>query len=204
MHVRGGDRPPNPEFLVVSGGVTVDRFQVVLRNLRLQSVQTHGAKDSVDVRYVGPGPYLVDLPAASLTGGVFTPLISGYGIGAKGFYEMDIDLAPVSAADVEAVPSLAPLLGRTFVITGRTAQGAPFSIESSLQQVLPRPSVFRLGMNHNNIDVNIAPNTWFVQTDGGVLDPGDPTVHGLIEMNVAASIDAYEDDNLDGNPDPLG
>lgn len=204
VHVRGGDRPPNPEFLVVDGGVEVDRFQVVLRNLRLQSVQTDGGFDSPDARFIGPGPYLVDLPAASLTGGAFTKLISDYGIGAKGFYELDIDLAPVSDADVQAVPELAPLLGKTFVISGRTQQGEPFTFDSSLRQVLVRQTVFRLGMNHNNIDVNIAPNTWFVQPDGGVLDPADPAVHGLIDSNVAGSIDGYEDDNLDGNPDPLG
>ena len=54
VHVRGGDRPPNPEELVreddaagsgglaVNGGVTVDSFQIVLRNMRLQEAPTDG------------------------------------------------------------------------------------------------------------------------------------------------------------------
>src|SRR5437763_765505 len=64
---------------------------------------------------------------------------------------------------------------------------------------------FRIGLNHNNLDVNISPNTWFA-TDGGFLDPAaaDPAVRAKIEENVAASIDVYEDDDMDGNPDPLG
>ena len=40
-------------------------------------------------------------------------------------------------------------------------------------------------------------------TDGGTLDPTDPADRQQIEENVAASIDAYEDDNKDGVPDPL-
>ena len=206
VHVRGGDRPPNPTFLVVDGGVTVDRLQIVLRNLRLQPVMTDGGFDTEDTHVIGPGPFLVDLPPDKLTGGAFTGLVSGYGIGAKGFYEMDLDLAPVSAADVQTTPALAPLLGDTFVITGHDAAGAPFTFTSSLNRVLVRPSVYRLGMNHNNVDVNIAPNQWFVLPDGGALDPSstDPAVHALIEENVAGSIDGYEDDNMDGNPDPLG
>jgi hypothetical protein len=70
--------------------------------------------------------------------------------------------------------------------------------------VLVRDEVFRMGMNHNNVDINIAPNTWFALPDGGVLDPTDPAAAQQIEANVAASIDAYEDDNMDGVPDPLG
>ncbi len=71
---------------------------------------------------------------------------------------------------------------------------------------MPRESVFRMGLNHNNLDINIAPNKWFAIPDGGTLDPAstDPAVRSQIEQNVLDSIDAYEDDDMDGNPDPLG
>ena len=206
VHIRGGDRPPNPEELVLDTGIEVDRFQIVLRNLRLQSQPTDGGVDTPGAVFVGPEAYLVDLPASSLGGGAFTPLLSHDDMGAKSFYEMDINLAPVSSGDVQAKPRLEPLLGKTFVITGRNAQGASFTFESTLQQVLVRPSVFRMGLNNNNLDVNIAPNTWFKDADGGVIDPNtsDPALRATIEANVAASIDVYEDDNMDGIPDPLG
>jgi len=218
VHVRGGDRPPNPEELVLSygsgvvdtsgglvvtGGAKVDRFQIVLRSLRLQEAPTDGGADAPGAEYFGPGPYLVELSPQGLTGGAFTELISKYIVGPKSYYEMDITLQPVSASDVALAPALAPLQGRTFRITGTNAQGVPFTIESTTSRELIRPSVYRLGTNHNNLDVNIAPNRWFENPGGGALDPADPATHQQIEENVAASIDAYEDDNMDGVPDPL-
>lgn len=206
VHVRAGDRPPDPDYLVLSNGIDVEHFQVVLRNLRLQSDPTDGGTDTRDVAPIGPGPYLVDLSGPSLAGGTFTPLLADFHIKAKGYYEMDIDLSPVTDADVAKVPELAPLLGKTYRITGTNAQGTPFTFESSVTQVLVRESVFRMGMNHNNLDVNIAPNLWFARPEGGTVDPASTSVdvRAIIEENVAKSIDAYQDDNLDGVPDPLG
>jgi hypothetical protein len=215
VHVRGGDRPPNPEELMPSdgvarsgglavNGVTVERFQIVLRSMRLQEAPTDGGSDAPGAEYFGPGPYLVDLLPPGLSGGALTELISKYIIGPKSYYEMNVNLQPVSASDVELKPALAPLQGRTFRIAGSNAQGVPFTVESTMSRLLIRPSVYRLGTNHNNLDVNIAPSRWFENPDGGTLDPADPAAHQQIEENVAASIDAYEDDNMDGEPDPLG
>jgi len=218
VHVRGGDRPADPQFLfvasgspgpatlVVSGGVAVDRFRMVLRNLRLQSEPTDGVNDTPGVELIGPDVYLVDLAPSALANGVFTELIGNFQIDAKGFYEMDLDLSPVTGSDVQAKAELAPLLGKTFLIEGRNGEGKSFLFESSVARVLLRESVFRMGLNRNNLDVNVAPNTWFRDPDGSPLDPAstDPAVRRQIEENVAASIDAYEDDDMDGNPDPLG
>ena len=206
VHVRGGERPKDPGYrraLVVDGGIDVTRFRIVLRNLRLQSEPTDGGSDTPGTEFIGPGTYLVDLPAASLTGGAFTELISSFTLDPRGFYEMDIDLSPVTADDVRANPALAPLLDQTFMIEGQGADGGPFVFTSGIQRVLTRQSVFRIGFNHNNLDLNVAPGDWFV-SDAGVLAPDDPAVHDAIEANVAASIDAYEDDDMDGIPDPLG
>ena len=214
VYVRGGVRPPNPDFLyrsggvaassglLVKGGVTVDRFQIVMRSMRLQEAPTSGV-DAPGAEYFGPGPYLLDMSPASLSGGALTELISKYVVGPKSYYEMDVDLQPVSAGDVALEPSLGPLQGRTFRISGKNAQGVSFTFESSVARVLIRPSVYRLGTNHNNLVVNMAPDDWFVLPDGTALDPADPAAQQKIEENVAASIDAYEDDNMDGIPDPL-
>ncbi|MFL5455416.1 MAG: hypothetical protein ACJ78X_03335 [Myxococcales bacterium] len=216
VHVRGGDRPPDPDFLFVANGSpaplagggdgSVDRFRMVLRNLRLQSEPTDGINDTPGIELIGPGVYLVDLRSSALANGVFTELIGDFHIDAKGFYEMDLDLSPVTGSDVQANPELLPLLGKTFLIEGRNAQGAAFVFQSSVARVLLREAVFRMGLNHNNLDVNIAANAWFRGPDGAPLDPAsaDPAVRLQIEENVAASIDAYEDDDMDGNPDPLG
>jgi len=202
--IRSGDRPPNPGYLILKGGQGVDRLQLVLRNLRFQNEPTDGGGSSPGEKIIGSGPYLVDLSGAALNDGVFTPLLEHIHVLPKGYYEMDMDLAPVSPDDVAAVPALAPLLGKTFVITGHGLDGGTFIFESSIASVLVRPSTYRMGENHNNVDINIAPNTWFATPDAGQLDPNDPAQRALSEANVAASIDAYEDDNMDGLPDPLG
>ncbi|HET9598209.1 MAG TPA: hypothetical protein VFP65_21660 [Anaeromyxobacteraceae bacterium] len=214
-HVRVGPRPPNPDSdtprYVDRGtrtpppGYTVDRFRLVLRNVRLQSDPTDAGEPTADVRVVVPGPILVDLSGAQLAPGALTRIMSGYGIGAKGFYELDLDLSPVTDADAAAHPELAPLLGKTFVIEGRRPDGSAFTFASSLQQTLLRPSVYRMGMNHNNLDVNLDTDLWLIGPGGAPADPGsdDPGTRAVIEENVAGSIDAYDDSNVDGEPDPL-
>jgi hypothetical protein len=212
VHVRAGDRPPNPDIvtlpphnaLTVSGGIQVDSFQIVLRDIRLQSIPTDAGQPTPDGVVLAPGGHFVELSGSQLAPGALTGLVAGVHIGAKGFYEMDIDLRPVTTGESNADPALAPLLDRTFVIRGLLAGGAPFTFDSTVQQVLIRPAVYRMGLNHNNVDVNIAPARWFDTGDGGVLDPSssDPAVRSAIEGNVLDSIDGYEDDNLDGLPDP--
>ena len=91
---------------------------------------------------------------------------------------------------------------------GSAPPDAPFTFARPLESNVRSESVFRLGTNHNNIDVNVAPARWFDDRFGGTLHPTDPDPDGtraqLIEQNVVDSISAYEDDDLDGNPDPLG
>ena len=215
VYARMGDRPPNPEELapasprpvvLLAAGVTIDRFQIVLRDIRLAENQTQAGERTPSEAVVGPGVVLLDVSGAALDPGAMTQLVQAAHVAWKSYAEVDLDLRPVTQAEVEANSALAPLLGRTFVIQGRTPGGSPFTIESSLQQVVVRPTVFRNGLNHNNVTINIEPNRWFVGEDGAALDPAsaDPAVRAAIEANVAASIDGYMDDNRDGNPDSLG
>jgi len=215
VFARMGDRPPNPDALAaaspsraafVAAGITIDRFRIVLRDIRLESENTQNGEHTAGEAVIGPGPVLLDVSGESLDPGAMTQIVSAAHVAWKSYYEVDLDLRPVTQDEVDANPTLAPLLGRTFLIEGRAPGGAPFTIESSLVQVLVRPAVFRNGTNHNNVTINIAPNRWFVGADGAGLDPGsaDPAVRAAIQANVAASIDGYMDDNRDGNPDSLG
>ena len=210
VFARMGDRPPNPDAppsqALVAAGITIDHFQIVLRDIRLASANTTAGERTAGEAVIGPGLVLLDVSGDRLEPGAMTQIVSARRVAWKSYYEIDIDLRPVTQDEVDADPALAPLLGRTFIIQGRMPGGAPFTIESSLQQVLLRPAVFRNGTNHNNVTVNVAPNRWFVAADGAVLDPtsADPAVRAEIEANVAASIDGYMDDNRDGAPDSLG
>ncbi len=215
VFARFGDRPPDPDGRaassasragLVAAGITIDRFRIVLRDIRLQSMHTQAGEHTPGQARIGPGPVLVDVSGERLDPGAMTQIVSAAHVAWKSYFEVDVDLKPVTQDEVDANPALAPLLGRTFLIEGRAPGGAPVTLESSLQQVLIRPAVFRNGTNHNNVTINVAPNRWFVAADGSVLDPAsdDPAVRAQIEANVAASIDGYMDDDRDGDPDSLG
>ena len=210
--VRAGDRPPNPDpvpttgstKLLLAAGVAIDQFQIVFRNFRLQPTQiADGAPSPNDAR-IGPATLFVDLLGAQLDPGALTEVVPPELVRWASFYQSAVDLSPVSQDDVAADAALAPLLGKTFVIAGRLPGGAPFTFESSVATVLVRPATFRMGLNHNNVTVNIAPNMWFQGPNGEPLDPRDPANAATIEANVLGSIDAYMDDNRDGKPDSLG
>lgn len=214
LTIRTGDRPPNPDPPISSAptsvqrvavaGVAVDHFQIVLRNFRLQATPTTDGAPSGDDQPIGPATILVDLAGAQLDAGVMTELVSAELVRWASFYQSVITLGPVAEGDVAANAALAPLLGKTLVISGRLPGGAPFTYESSVAVVLVRPATYRMGLNHNNVTINVELNKWFQGPDGVPLDPNDPAAKATIESNILQSIDAYMDDNRDGKPDSLG
>jgi hypothetical protein len=186
------------------GGIAIDRVQIVLRDIRLQESPTPDGAPAPGDQAVSPPTLLVDLAGDRLAPGAMTEIVGARSLRWASFYQTVLALRPVGADDVAADPALAPLEGRTLVVTGRLPGGAPFTFESAVATVVVRPSVFRAGLNHNNLTVNVAPNRWFQGPAGEPLDPTDPAVHATIEANILASIDAYMDDNVDGIPDFLG
>jgi hypothetical protein len=211
VNVRAGDRPPDPDHaaLVVkeallASGVAIDRVQIVLRDVRLQANPTADGASAPDDATVSPPAVLVELSDAGLVPGAMTEIVPARSLSWKSFYQTVLELRPVTADDVASDPALAPLVGRTLVIAGRLPGDVPFTYESDVASVLVRPAVFRGGLNHNNLTINIAPNVWFQGAGGEPLDPRDPAAHAIIEANVLESIDAYMDDDRDGDPDFLG
>jgi hypothetical protein len=213
VHLRTGDQPPEggnaapvasfTRSTVVSG-ISVDRFQILLRNLRLQENPTTDGTPAPGDQTVSPPMVLVDLSGDGLAPGAMTEIVPPRSLRWASFYQTVVELQPVTAAEVAADAGLAPLQGRTLVIAGRMPGGAPFTFTSSVATVLVLPSVFRAGLNHNNLTVNVALNRWFQGAAGEPLDPTDPAAQATIEANILQSITAYMDDNADGIPDPLG
>jgi hypothetical protein len=216
VHLRAGDRPPNPDEKLspaaagavaqplLAAGVAVDRFQIVLRDLRLQPTPTADGARSENDAQISPAIVLVDLSGPQLEPGAMTEIVSSRSVRWASFYQAVLELRPVAEGDVAADAALAPLLGRTLVVTGRLPGGAPFTYESSVAAVLVRPATYRMGLNHNNATINVELNRWFRGPGGEPLDPRDPAVHPTIEANILESIDGYLDDDRDGNPDSLG
>jgi hypothetical protein len=147
---------------------------------------------------------LVDLSGAGLSQGAMTEIVPARDVSWDSFYQAVLELGPVTSEDVAADPALSPLAGRTLVVEGRMPGGAPFTYESSVATVLVLPVVFRTGLNHNNLTLNVALDEWFEGDAGEPLDPDDPAARSTIEANILESINAYMDDNRDGDPDILG
>ena len=213
VHLRTGDQPPEGSQAApvasftrstVVAGISIDQLQIVLRNLRLQENPTTDGTPAPGDQAVSPPMVYVALSGDGLAPGAMTEIVPPRSLKWSSFYQTVVELQPVTAEEVAADPGLGPLEGHTFVITGRMPGGAQFTFESSVTTVLVLPSVFRAGLNHNNLTVNVAPNRWFQGAGGEPLDPTDPAVQATIEANILASITAYMDDNADGIPDPLG
>lgn len=212
LHVRIGNPPGIPGLtngplsaagVTAAGAIALDRVALVLREIRLESTPTVGDEASPGRNVLLSGPHLVELSDSQLFANAITRIASGIHTGPNSFYELDADLAAVTPGDALIVPDLAPLVGESLVISGRY-RGEPFTFRSSLKAVLKGESVFRLGTNHNHIDLGFAPNLWFVDPVGAVLDPADPANRETIEQNIVRSFSSYEDDDLDGAPDSLG
>jgi hypothetical protein len=211
VNVRAGDRPPDPDHAalavdaaLLASGIAIDRVQIVVRDVRMQANPTPDGAPAPDDVAVSPPAVLVELSDARLAPGAMTEIVPARSLSWKSFYQVVLELRPVTADDVASEPALAPLVGRTLVIAGRLPGDVPFTYESDVAAVLVRPAVFRGGLNHNNLTINIAPNVWFQGAGGEPLDPRDAAAHAIIEANVVESIDAYMDDDRDGNPDFLG
>jgi hypothetical protein len=219
VHVRTGDRPPGDTHskAIVSAasststtlvaGVAVDRVQIVLRDLRMQENPTPDGSSSPGDQALSPATVLVDLAGDRLAPGALTEIVPARSLRWASFYQVVLDLRPVTAEEAAADATLAALgVGNTLKISGRMPGGTPFTFASTVSVVLVRSAVFRAGLNHNNLTVNVAMNRWFQGSAGEPLDPTtmDPAVLSTIEANILESIDTYMDDNVDGLPDPLG
>jgi hypothetical protein len=212
--LRAGDRPADPNAQsstaatsrarALVAGVAVDRVRFAFRGLRLQMNPTADGSPSVGDQPLVSEILLVDLSGGGLSPGAMTEIVSARDVSWDSYYQAVLEVGPVTEDDAAADPALAPLTGRTVVVEGRLPGGAPFTFESPVSAVLVLPVVFRTGLNHNNLTLNIALDEWFEGDDGEPLDPTDPAVRPVIESNILESINTYMDDNRDGDPDVLG
>jgi hypothetical protein len=185
-------------------GIALDRVRIVFRDLRLQMTPTANGSASTGDEVLVPRVLLVELSGAELAPNAMTEIVSARHVSWKSFYQAVLELGPVAPPDVAEDPTLAPFSGKTLAVEGRMPGGEPFLFESSAASVLVLPLVFRTGLNHNNLTLNVALDEWFQGPAGEPLDPRDPAAHSTIEANILNSIDAYMDDNVDGIPDGLG
>jgi hypothetical protein len=214
--------------LDLGSGIAVDRVQLALRRIGLEGTPSaaavgaasdgtgddhggsggssgssgssgSGADDGAeDAGEVKVGPFLVDLAGDALASGLLAPAFDG-DVPPGTYRELRIVVGPVDPA--AATSALAALGGRSVVIAGRI-DGEAFTFSSSLTSTQKRESTVIVAASgaSSNVTLTISPAGWFTGP-GGRLDPRVEANRSAIEARIAASIDAFGDDDHDGIDD---
>jgi hypothetical protein len=157
-----------------------------------------GETESDEVRV---GPCLIDLSGDKLTSGSnsLVPVCSG-DVPAGTYDELEVAIGPVAPADAGGVAGLADLNGKSVIVDG-TFDGTAFSFQSELAVSHKSESPLTVGgSSGSNVTITVDPTGWF-KGSAGVLDPTAAGNQQSIEDNIAASIQAFPDDDMDGQND---
>jgi len=109
-------------------------------------------------------------------------------------------IGPVTAAKAGSNQNLAAMATQNAsLIVDGTIDAKTFSFVSSLTaQVEKEGDIVVADAKGNNVTLSIDPKSWFGGTGTARLDPSDPANKAVIEGNIKASIDAFEDDDKSG------
>ncbi|MFL5270955.1 MAG: hypothetical protein ACJ79E_02655 [Anaeromyxobacteraceae bacterium] len=177
-------------------GVDVTRVRIVVDRLRFESSASSDAgAPSGDADEVIAGPYLIDLSGAALAGG----LTQVFDVEARAGTYRDLRFRVHKLDGSEA--QFAGMTGLSIAVDG-TVSGAAFAFTSALDEEQRRDATFAVASDRsNNVTLRIDPAAWFAGDGGALLDPRDAANRSRIEANIKSSIDAFDDDDRDGERD---
>ena len=90
-----------------------------------------------------------------------------------------------------------------------TYDGQPFdetiTADAEAEKTLDPPFVVSSDADRPNVTIALRPYDWFREADGSLVDPRatntDSALRGRVEARIAASLEAFADDNRDGSED---
>jgi len=168
----------------------VSRVRAAVLSVKLETA------DGDELGEINRGPFLVDLPAANLNGGlqqVFEAnVISGT------FHELDLDIGPATSA----LPGDLASQHASIIVDG-TFNGVPFSFVTSIQVEVKKEGSFTFQNGATNVTIAFEPSAWF-GTAAAPLDPNVATNRAAIEARIRASLTAFRDDDRNGHDDDVG
>lgn len=193
-----------PTFRVATG-VTISRARFVVRDIRLHTV------DGPEESEFETEPVLLELDLS----GVLNRIAIGsvppdlYDEVRFKVHKLDDDDAADRRALADPVFADFAEPERLSIIIEGTVDGeggaTPFVFESDLNEEQRSPIIPALALEAESNQVNLTlvmdTGMWFSNEGGGSLDPNRPEDRDLIEENIRASIDAFEDNDEDGIPD---
>ena len=182
--------------LTAGPGVDVTRVRIVVDRIRFEaSASSDAGTSSSDADQVVAGPYLIDLSGAALAGG----LTQVFDVEAKAgtYQDLRFRVHKLDGGDAQ-FPGMA---GLSIAVDG-TVSGAPFAFTSALDEEQRRDATFAVASDRsNNVTLRIDSAAWFAGDGGALLDPRVEANRSRIEANIKASIDAFDDDDRDGEHD---
>lgn len=188
--------------------LTFDRVQIVLEEIEFERLgdDACGRSDEDDCESVERGPVLVDLP---LDGpGVRTAFETTIPVGT--WEEVEFEVEPLDEDDALStgtVPEGASIrVDGSFTPAGGTAQSFTWTTDlDSEQEIEFEPPLEVTADRPANVTFRIGVDSWFRAADGTLIDPATAGDDGpneeRVEDNVEASIEGYQDDDLDGDDD---
>ena len=179
-----------------TNAIVITRALMVLSQIELSQAQ--GAGCATLECEIAVGPVLVDLPlvhGAQLEFAVTVPVGT--------YSEVDFEVHKVTMQDPPALRDV--MLNRSIHVEG-TFNGEPFTFESELdaeQELVMSPPVAIADTSATNITIRVALDAWFQSANGGgLLDPRDVANRSTIEEAIKVSLQAFKDDDHDGQIDP--
>jgi hypothetical protein len=175
------------EQTATDGGVAqVDRIRMSVAAIKLEGPSADAGQVEVN-----EGPFLVDLSGPALAGSL--QQVFDADVPAGTWREFSVNLAPAAVGGELAAQ------GASIIVDG-TFNGAAFSFSSKLNATEKKEGSFSVGADTGNITLSFDSSGWF----GTAAAPLDPTVAAnaaAIEANIAASLNAFRDDDHNGHDD---
>ncbi len=191
--------------------LVIDQVELVVREIELERVNDDacddvaGANDD-DCEELEFGPILLDLPLGPGVDRTFTVAVD-----TGTFDEIELDIhKPEDSGDqadrdfIAANPAFSDVSIR---VTG-TYNGQPYVYTSDLnveQELELAPPLVIQAVSTVDITIFIDLGRWFVDGSGQLIDPATANKGGafesVVEDNIKQSIEAFEDDDRDGQDD---
>lgn len=189
--------------------LTLDKVEIVLREIELKRQSAPGCDDlpdNDDCEKFEAGPVLLDLP---LDGSVSTMVTIAPDPDV--YDEVEFEIHKISSSDEEdaAFRSAHPdFAGKSIRVQG-SFNGQPFTYETDLDVEqefnLNPPLTVGETAAGTNVTIMVDVDAWFRNLSGTLVNPQDGNKGGqhesLVKENIKQSIEAFEDEDRDGQDD---
>jgi hypothetical protein len=195
--------------------LVISRAAMVLKEVELQLVSAPDCLDGEgpageefedDCEEIEVGPFLIEFP---LDGSVSTAISVDVPPGAYDEVEFEVHTPDDDTpADLDFLLAYPEFKGVSIRVEG-TFDGEDFiflqDLDAEQEMALVPPLEVTDGGGPVNLTLTIDLRSWFLDGDGGLIDPRDANKGGIfedaVEENIEASIDVFEDDDRDGEDD---